>query len=215
MSVTSFCPIVKDEMHFQAVCPLDPPLQGQAWIQNKAKEPMHRSFTGSSKWLVIQSNIMLSTDTGGKPGSGCELKSTLLNCKMSLCGILIFCWTDDKSKCLEKNKPSKFLKIILIFILIRSQIILTLEAINICPTVKFIAHAVTLLPQHSVSLPLSLSLSLHCFALWLPFSIEYKKCIVCRTGYHWINEFHWMWFSFERLAYTKLNIWILSSKKCQ
>ncbi len=84
---------------------------------------------------------------------------TVLIIALIICGIWIACWTDENSKCLVKNKPSKFLKIILIFILIRSRIILSLAAINICPTVKFIAHAVTLLPQHSTSLPHSLSVS--------------------------------------------------------
>jgi len=79
----------------------------------------------------------------------------------------------------RKIIPSKFLKIIVIFILIRSQIILSLAVINICPTANFIAHATTLLLQHSVSLSpsLSLFLSLCCLAYSPPFSVSHKKVL--------------------------------------
>ncbi len=78
----------------------------------------------------------------------------------------------------QKIMPSKFLKIILIFIWIRSRIILCLAVINICPTVKFIAHAKTLLLQCSVSL--FLSLSLQCLPYSLPFSFHIKRHRILR-----------------------------------
>ncbi len=48
--------------------------------------------------------------------------------------------------------------------------------------VKFIAHAITCLQQHSVTLPRFLYLSLHCLALCPLFSIQYKIVWFSKIG---------------------------------
>ncbi len=98
--------------------------------------------------------------------------------------------------------PPKFLEIILMSILIKSQIILPLAVINICPMVKFIADAKTLSLLH-LSPFLSLSVSRLSCSLPTTFRCVFNPVALTKS-YHWINEFCQMLFSFIRVAYTNL-----------
>jgi hypothetical protein len=110
-------------------------------------------------------------------------------------------------KSAEKNNtikiiPPKLSEIILMSILIKYLIILPLAVINICPTVKFIADAKTLLLQCSISLPFSLSVSLLSCSLPTNFRCVFNPVVLMKS-YHWINKFCQMLFSFIWVAYTK------------